>query len=148
MLVSFERIPASRPLFNSIQDFERDLDSLFEGFLGTPARVSARGWMSVGLRDSGKEFVLTAELPGVKKEDLKLSLQNSILTISCERKAPELPEGATWLRNEIRRGSFHRAIELPSEVKSDAISAELEDGILRVVLPKAEAALPREIKIR
>jgi len=148
MLVRFERMPMPRPLFDSIFDFERDVDSLFDGFLGQPYGRRGRAFPAIDLSDRGKEIVLVAELPGVRKEDLKITVQDGHLLISGERKEQTLPENSSWIRSETFSGSFSRTVELPHDVKADAISAELKDGVLRVVMPKAEEALPREISIR
>lgn len=148
MLVRFERMPMPRPLFDSIFDFERGVDSLFDSFLGQSYGRRGRAFPAVDLSDHGKEMVLVAELPGVRKEDLKLTVRDGHLVISGERKSQSLPEKSGWIRSETFSGSFSRSIELPQDVKADAINAELSNGILRVVMPKVEEALPREISIR
>jgi HSP20 family protein len=98
--------------------------------------------------DTNEDIVLVAELPGVGKEDIHLSVDDGLLTISGERKMAATPDKAQWLRNEIRTGEFSRVIELPRQVNPDKITAELSNGILRVILPKAEEAKPREVKIK
>lgn len=148
MLIKFERTPAFTPLFNDIFQFERDVDRMFGTFMGnTPGSVSG-GFPAIELRTSSDESVLVAELPGVKKEELKLSVENGILTLSGVRGEQKVPENSRWLRNELWHGTFSRAIELPHDVNTEKISAALDNGILRVQLPKAEAVRPREITIR
>jgi len=102
----------------------------------------------MNLVESEKESVLEIELPGVTKEDLKISLEKDILTIAGERKAQGIPEDAKWIRSESVSGKFQRTIELPHPVDPKAITAELKSGILRVTLPKGEEVRPREIAIR
>jgi HSP20 family protein len=148
MLIKFERTPAFRPLFNDIFEFERGIDHLFGTFMGTTPGFEPGGYPAVELRSSADESVLVAELPGVKKEDVKLSVENGTLTLSGSRAGHDLPEKARMLRNELWHGSFSRSIELPHDVNAEAIAATLENGILRVQLPKAEAVRPREITIR
>ncbi len=75
-------------------------------------------------------------------------MQDGVLAISGERKALAIPEGSRAIRNECCGGKFNCEVDLPHEVKSDAITAELTDGVLRIVLPKAEEARPKEIKIK
>ena len=93
------------------------------------------------------ELEVVAELPGVRKEDLKVLVHDGVLTISGERNLARLPENARWIRNETGGGSFTRSLELPLPVKDEAITAELKDGILRIVLPKADEARAKEIRV-
>jgi HSP20 family protein len=148
MLVRLQRFPLLRPSWENVVDFERDVDSLFDTFLGGTVAPRALHAPAMDLRGSENESVLAMELPGVAKEDVKISVDKGTLTISGERKDPGLPEGSRPLRNEIRYGTFVRTLELPHPVRVEAISAELNSGILRVVLPKAEEARPRAISIK
>jgi HSP20 family protein len=148
MLIKFERTPAFKPLFNDISEFERDVDRLFGTFMGNTTGSVPAGHPAIELRTSKDESVLVAELPGVKKEDLKLSVEKGTLTLSGTRGEQAVPENSRSLRNELWHGSFSRSIELPHDVNPEKISATLENGVLRVQLPKAEAVRPREISIR
>jgi HSP20 family protein len=148
MLVRFQRFPLLRPAWENVVDFERDVDSLFDTFLGGTVSPRTRRVPAIEMHDAGHQSVIAVELPGVAKEDIKISVDKGMLTISGERKAPGLPEGSRALRNEISHGTFVRTLELPHPVKMEAISAELNNGILRVVLPKAEEARPRAISIK
>jgi HSP20 family protein len=139
-------------VFDDILNFEREIGNLFQGFEGTalPGKFlhGAEQYPSLNVFDTTDEIVLVAELPGVRKEDIHLTVENGLLTISGERKMHAMPEQAAWLRNEKRTGNFSRVVELPRLVNTDKISAELSNGILRVALPKAEEAKPREVKIK
>ena len=139
-------------VFDDILSLERQIGNIFQAFTGgtDPAHFLHSGgqYPLMNISDSNEEIVLVAELPGVKKEDIRLTFDNGLLTISGERKMVTMPEKAEWLRNEIRTGNFSRVIELPRQVNFDQISAELSNGILRVVLPKAEEARPREVSIK
>lgn len=138
-------------VFDDILSLERQIGNLFQGFAGgvAPGRFVRPGeqYPPMNISDGNDEIVLIAELPGVRKEDLHLKVDNGLLTVSGERKTTATPEGVEWLRNEIRTGTFSRVIELPRQVRTDQISAELSNGILRIVLPKAEEAKPREVRI-
>lgn len=146
MLVRVQRYPISRSLFGDLFNTERQIDSLFSSLLGTDGYSRIRPFPRVDLAEYGNESVLIAEMPGVKKEDVKISLEDRFLTISGERKAQALSEGSLWVRNEVDAGEFSRSFELSHAVDANKVSAEMENGILRVVLPKPEAVRPREIR--
>jgi HSP20 family protein len=148
MLVRFQRFPLLRPSWDNVMDFERDVDSLFDTFPGGTFSPQTRRVPAIDIRDAENQTMIAVELPGVAKEDVKISVDKGMLTISGERKEPGLPEGSRALRNEISYGAFVRTLELPYPVKMEAISAELSNGILRVSLPKAEEARPRAISIK
>jgi HSP20 family protein len=139
-------------VFDDILSLEREIGSLLQGVTGgvVPGRSLRSGerYPLINVIDTNEEFVVVAELPGVKKEDVHLTVDNGLLTISGERKLAATPEQSQWLRHEIRTGNFSRVVGLPRQVDTGKISAELSNGILRVALPKAEEAKPREVKIK
>lgn len=145
MLVKLERMPI--PEFDGVFNFGKEMDSLFSDFL-LPSIVGSASYPSLNIADKGDEILLTAALPGVRKEDLKIAVHDGVLEISGERKATELPEKARWIRSEIASGSFSRSLTLPRDINQDKLAAELKNGILTVVLPKREQAKPREIAIQ
>lgn len=147
MIVRFERRPIAN-VFGDITDFERSIDSLFDTFMGVPYTGQVGQFPVMDVADYDDQLVITAEIPGVKKEDVKISLQNGTLMVSGKRNPLQFPEDSTWLRNEMQTGSFSRSFVLPNDVQTDKISAELKNGILRIMLPKAEEARPREIQVR
>jgi len=148
MLVRVARAPRLRSTISDIYDLEQSVDGLFRQFLGSELLPFSAEYPAVDVRDSGKEFELLCELPGLAKDELKISVHDGVLTISGERAAADLPEKVRWIRKEIPRGSFSRSVKLPREVDASGVSAELHDGILRIVLPKSETSLPREIAVR
>jgi HSP20 family protein len=96
-----------------------------------------------------KESVkIVAELPGVKPEDVKLSLENNLLTIRGEKKQQAEEQSERVHRYERSYGTFERTFALPSTVDPERIEASYESGLLTVTLPKAERARPREIQVR
>jgi HSP20 family protein len=96
-----------------------------------------------------KECVrITAELPGVRQEDVRLSLENSLLTIRGEKKSQVEEKRDRAHRVERQYGSFERSFSLPSTVDVERIEARFTDGVLTVTLPKAEKAKPRQIEIK
>jgi HSP20 family protein len=137
-------------------DVLRDrLDRLFNqtfGDFGTPQsseEVSNRRWMpAVDIRESEDALTLLAELPGVKREDVAITLENNVLTIAGERKFERDVKEDSFHRIERAYGTFSRSFTLPSNVKFDKVEASFEDGVLRVTLPKVEEAKPRKIEIK
>jgi HSP20 family protein len=152
MFVRFENFPVARPLVQDVFTLEQEVGSLFDGLISgltSGTRRAGFGYApAVDVAEYPAETVVVAELPGIRKEDVKIGFEKGVLTISGERKAAAVPEGSTWHRNEIASGTFSRAIELSHEVSADAIAAEMTNGILKIVVPKAEKARAREIAVR
>jgi HSP20 family protein len=142
MFVTMKRYPTfAHDVFGN--DFNKFCNTAFD-----TDRVASKSFSpAMDIAESENEYVLVLNVPGVKKEDVKLNVEDNVLTISGERKSHPLPEKTEWLRNEIRTGSFTRTVKLSKNVDAEKISAELNDGVLKVVLPKAEAAKPRTITI-
>ena len=148
MLVRFERVPAARPMERDFFKFEREIGSMFDDVI-SGGRAAESGYTpAVDVAEHPAETVIVAELPGVRKEDVKISFDKGVLTFSGERKATAVPEGATWHRNEVSSGAFSRSIALGHDVHADGISAGMANGVLTIVVPKAEKAKAREIAIR
>ena len=105
------------------------------------------GWSpALDLYESGDHLVAVVELPGMRKEDIEISLHDGALTISGERKH-ESNNGETTQRSERYVGTFRRSIALPTRVDANKVSATYHDGILKVTLPKAEEAKPKQIQV-
>jgi len=100
----------------------------------------------INLFQEGDNVVMTAEVPGLKKEDIKLEIKDNLLRISGNRKV-EYPEKASVHRLERRNINFDRTIRMPVRVDQSRISAEYRNGILKVVLPRAESDKPKAIEI-
>jgi len=102
--------------------------------------------LNIWQNDEGAAIV--AELPGVDPAQIEISVKDDVLTIAGERRAPELPEGATWLRRERAFGRFTRSIRLPFRADPDQVDARFEDGVLRIAVRRPEADRPRRIEIK
>lgn len=133
-----------------------EVDHLFNHalnrFLAANAAKDGEGQLSgwsptLDLYDNHDSTVIKAELPGMKKEDINISLKDGVLTVSGERKEAKEFETSETYRSERLLGRFERAIRLPSQVEADKIKATYKDGVLTVVLPKAEAAKPKNIPV-
>jgi len=106
------------------------------------------GWSpALDLYESGDHFEAVVELPGMRKEDIDISLHDGTLTISGERKRESKNNGETAQRTERNVGTFRRSIALPTRVDAGKVSATYQDGILKVTLPKAEEAKPKQIQV-
>lgn len=107
----------------------------------------AAGVPKVDVIDRDNEILVKAEMPGVKKEDIRVSLVGNVMTIKGETKREEKEEKGDYYRCEISRGEFSRMLTLPAEVDEGKAKAELHEGILEVTLPKIETAKKRDIKV-
>lgn len=129
-----------------------DFNSLFENFL-QPTRW-AQEEASQGIAplldvvERDNEFVVKAEMPGMKKDDIEVSLENGVLTITAETKSEtEEKEGDRVIRQERRYGKYLRSLRLGKEIDEKKVKASYKDGILELVLPKAEEVKPKKIAV-
>jgi len=124
---------------------QREMNRLFDAMLGAggPAEYPA-----VNIWTNNDGAVLTAELPGVRPEDLEVSVQGDTVTIRGKREPEELKEGETWIRRERGAGSFVRSFALPFEVDPENVKATYKNGVLHLELPRAEADKPRKIEVK
>jgi HSP20 family protein len=97
--------------------------------------------------ENGDGYVITAAVPGLRAEDLSLEVLSDTVTLRGEIQAPEADEKARWLLRERRFGKFARTLTLPTEVEGAKAEATIDNGVLTVRLPKAEAARPKTIKV-
>ncbi len=138
------------PSLNRWASLRDDLDTLLElPFFSGGARQAQlfTGWTpALDLYQNNDNIVAVVELPGMRKEDIEISLQDGTLTISGERKDERNQENSAT-RTERSTGKFRRSITLPTRVDVNKVSAIYKDGILTVTLPKAEEAKPKQIQI-
>ena len=103
---------------------------------------------AMDIAEHENELVVTAELPGVKKDRVKVTFEKGILTVEGQRKPLEIQQDAQVLLNEMRVRDFSRSIRINVEIDVNKITAELEDGVLSVTLPKMEEAKARQIEVK
>jgi len=134
--------------WNTFRDLEREVDRLLQGVnLAFPGVRLGQPYPAMNLYEREKEFLLTAELPGVRTEDLELTIAGGVLTIKGGRHhTPEVPE-ERFRRSERFRGSWQRTIPVPERVKHQELTAEFQNGVLKIHLPKAEETTPRQIPV-
>jgi Molecular chaperone (small heat shock protein) len=129
-------------------NFDQPVSELVREFLTEDSNQIVSSEPAIDVSENENESVIVVELPGVKKEDIKISVENGWLTLSGERKSFEAPEITRVLHREIESKPFARSIKLPHRVDTDKISAQLENGLLKISLPKAEEVRPRTIEIK
>jgi len=146
-------------------DFMRDFDRVFERFrsdfedlLWPSERVFRRAFsmlpgtemraLHVDLEDRGKDFLLKAEMPGFKKEDVEIDVQDDSVEIRAETGWKQEDEKKNYVVKERGSESFYRIMRLPEEVKADSVEANLKDGVLEIVLPKKVPKQKRKIVVK
>lgn len=138
------RVPS---VWREMDRLQHEMNRLFEDF--TPARTRrAPSFPAMNIWANEDGLTITAEVPGVKPEDIDISVVGDTLTLSGERKPDELKEGARYHRQERGYGSFARSIQLPFLVNIGKVDATFHNGVLNVVLPRAEEDKPRKITVK
>jgi len=139
--------------FRELEEMEKRLSTIF----GRPslrpdgekeAMTMAEWSPLVDITEDEKEYLIKAEVPEIKKEDIKLLVQDNVLTISGERKSEKEEKGKKYHRVERTFGSFMRSFTLPEDADGSKVAAEYKDGMLNVRLPKSEKAKPKSIEVK
>lgn len=133
-----------RPFERVVEEMEDLMERFWEEGDGRRMRLEAFH-PRINLAEKDGAFELTADLPGIKPEEIKVEMQNGNLTISGERKEEK---GKTFHVVESSYGSFYRSIPLPSAVEEGKIEAKFTDGVLKISLPKSEKAKPKQIAVK
>jgi HSP20 family protein len=143
----FTNWPSS--FFGLRRDLVKLLDDIARGDVQDDGTYALSSWTPVvDIMEYENDFRVHVELPGVKKEDVRIALESNVLTIRGEKKQEEQEKKSGNHRTECVYGSFQRSFTLPSTVKSDRIDAIYRDGILTITLPKAEEAKSRQIEVK
>jgi len=140
----------SWPTFGRLSNLRDELDTLFElpfwSNFGRQTQLFS-GWTpALDLYQNNDNVIALIELPGMRKEDIEISLHDGMLTIAGERRT-ETPESEKAERSERYVGKFRRSITLPARVDANKVNAVYKDGMLTVTLPKAEEAKPKQIQV-
>jgi HSP20 family protein len=139
--------------FKEIEDMEKRLSSFFgrtpvSGSDKKEAITVAEWSPLVDISEDEKEYLIKAEVPEMKKEEIKISVHDDVLSISGERKYEKEEKGKKYHRVERAYGSFMRSFTLPEDADGSKVNAEYKDGLLKVHLPKAEKAKPKSIEVK
>ena len=137
-----------RESWEPFRDLERQVDRLLESLpFPFPVIRFERQYPPINLYELAEEYLLTAELPGNASENLELTVSSGVLTLKGKRPAPAGVADEQFRRHERVWGSWERSLNVPERVHEDKVSAEFADGILKIHLPKAPEAAPRQIQV-
>lgn len=140
--------------FKELEDMQRRLSTMFGR---APVRkdgdkqeaMTVAEWAPlVDISEDEKEYLIKAELPEIKKEEVKVTVQDDVLTIAGERKYEKEEKGKKFHRIERAYGSFERSFTLPEDADAAKVVADFKDGILKIHLPKSEKAKPKSVEVK
>ncbi|MCE5321833.1 Hsp20/alpha crystallin family protein [bacterium] len=148
------REPTEVETFEPYNTF-RDMERMFRNFFGVPMVRPPRLWLKelgeftpeVDMKETDKELILSATIPGMTKDDIDIDVTGDSITISGERKTEEEKPGERYHVRQQSYGAFHVCYSLPAEVKPGEVKANYKHGVLEVVMPKAEEAAKHKVKV-
>jgi HSP20 family protein len=138
--------------FRDLRNLQEEVNRLFTGNVGRAyddEGITRGAWSpNVDIYENKEQLVLEAELPGMKREDFELSIENNVITLRGERQFEKRDESDNYHRVERAYGSFTRSFTLPNTVSGEGASADYRNGVLRVTLPKREETKARRIEVK
>jgi HSP20 family protein len=140
--------------FKDVREMQSRFANLFNRMpvkreIGKEEALGMAEWMpAVDIVEDEKEYLIKAELPEVRRDDVKVTVQDGVLALAGERKFEKEEKGRKFHRVERAFGSFNRTFELPTDANAGKITAEFKDGLLKVHLPKSEEAKPRSVEVK
>lgn len=137
----------SRDLFRLRDEINQMFENFFSGFPGLRETFSPGMTLVADVTETENDIIIEAELPGMKKDDIKISIENDILTIKGECKKEEKKKSHNYRTEERYHGVFQRSFTLPTSANPEKVKAEFKDGILEIVIAKREEARPKIIDI-
>jgi HSP20 family protein len=143
-----DKYPGKWEPFRDMMNLRADMDRFYKNFFGGFPDEHDGFWAPVvDIVEDKDSYIVKAEIPGMKKEDIKVTVRDNILTISGERSSETEEKEKTYHRIERSYGRFSRTIALPSTVDASKIKAAYKDGVLQITLPKPESAKPKQIDV-
>ncbi len=144
----FGLVPFNRKNGMSVRDDIFDLDNIFNSFFNDSFTgfFTAANPIKADIRETDKEYIIEADMPGVKKEDIKLELRDGVLTIGVEHNEQVDEKRENYIRKERKYGSYCRSFQVDG-VRQENVTANYNDGVLTVNLPKSEEAKPKTHRI-
>lgn len=132
--------------------FSKDLNQMLEHFFKEPTDnsfIDTGAWApAVDIKEEKGKFIVVADIPGVNKEDIKVSLTNNVLTIQGQRQLEKSENKDNYSRMERVQGQFYRRFSLPQSVDESKIEASYKHGVLNVVIPKKESTVEKQIEVK
>ncbi len=130
-----------------LNQLQRELERGYEGDEDSGSIATAEWAPAVDIKEENDRFVLNADIPGVKPEDIDVSMEDGVLTIKGEKQTETKTEKEGYKRIERTSGSFYRRFSLPDTADSEAITAKSKHGVLEIVIPKRVAVQPKKISV-
>ncbi|MBK7354285.1 MAG: Hsp20/alpha crystallin family protein [Nitrosomonas sp.] len=130
-----------------LTQLQKELEQMRSDVSGDGSSATAEWAPAVDIKEESDRFVLHADLPGVKPEQIDVSMENGVLTIKGEKKTEAKTEKEGYKRIERTYGSFYRRFSLPDTANPDAISAVSKNGVLEITIPKRESVQPKKINV-
>lgn len=144
----YNRPELNRPL-GELERLQREMNQLFSGFFGrAPEMVQPAVFPALNVSEDENNLYVRAELPGINPKDVEISVEGDTLTLRGERKLEETSEGINYHRREREAGRFRRIVTFPVQINPEAADATFKNGVLKLVLPKAEEAKPKQITVK
>ena len=132
-------------LFQPFGNFTREFDRVFDGW--TDDLCDSFG-LSIDFREDDNQYTIVADVPGLKKDDIEITIEDGVLTLRGEKKVESETDDANYHVHERRYGSFSRSFRLPTAVKDESIQANLADGVLTITIAKADEVKARRIDVK
>ncbi len=147
-LVPWKTRATGLDIFQDLEDMQKEVNRMFKVY-GFPKEGNGGPlWApSVDIIDEKDNIRVRADLPGLKKEDVEVAVENDVLTIKGEKKQEKEIKEKDYIRSERYYGAFHRSFTLPAGVDAQKVNASYKDGVLEVTLPKREDAKPKGVKV-
>jgi HSP20 family protein len=130
-----------------LNQLQRELDRTYEGDEDSGSIATAEWAPAVDIKEENDRFLLHADIPGVKPEDIDVSMEDGVLTIKGEKQTETKTEKEGYKRIERTSGSFYRRFSLPDTADSEAVTAKSKHGVLEIVIPKREAVQLKKISV-
>jgi len=134
--------------WREMERLRREMNRLFSEWPRSSQWTAAPSYPAMNAWTNDNSAIVTAELPGVRPEDIDITVEEDMLTLRGSRQPEEVGEGVTFHRRERRFGSFTRTFRLPFDVDADKVEARFQNGVLSITLPRAEADKPKKIAVK
>ena len=134
--------------FRELDEARRDMERLFDSLTDFTGVRSAGVFPAINVSEDAESVYVRAELPGIKTDDLDITMENDTLTIAGERRPVMEEDSVSYHRREREWGAFRRSFSLPTRVDSDKVAARYLDGILIITLPKSAEGRPKQIAVQ